>query len=125
MERQNFNLLWLFTDFANAVSIVTFDGYASYSNGVVKVKASIRVEYQILILYRYTSGPFFVVECSHDAFLNCEGSGLYLTQSAANHSCLPNAEISFPYNNSTLRFTATKDLPADSVSTHHQLSVYC
>jgi len=52
------------------------------------------------------------IECTQDAFLNCEGSGLYVTQSAANHSCIPNAQISFPYNNSVLRFTATRDIPA-------------
>lgn len=35
-------------------------------------------------------------------FLNCEGSGLYALQSSCNHSCEPNAEVTFPYNNSTL-----------------------
>ncbi|KAF6028317.1 SMYD5 [Bugula neritina] len=51
-------------------------------------------------------------EGTQDAFLNCEGSGLYLRQSAANHSCMPNAETSFPYNNSVLRFTAKEDIAA-------------
>lgn len=35
-------------------------------------------------------------------FLNCEGSGLYALQSSCNHSCEPNAEVTFPFNNSTL-----------------------
>lgn len=35
-------------------------------------------------------------------FLNCEGSGLYALQSSCNHSCEPNAEVAFPFNNSTL-----------------------
>ncbi|CAH3015610.1 unnamed protein product [Porites evermanni] len=35
-------------------------------------------------------------------FLNCEGSGLYALQSCCNHSCEPNAEVTFPFNNSTL-----------------------
>lgn len=32
-------------------------------------------------------------------FLNSEGIGLYVEQSAANHSCDPNAEIQFLHNN--------------------------
>jgi len=32
-------------------------------------------------------------------FLNCEGSGLYVTQSKCNHSCSPNAEVCFLHNN--------------------------
>ncbi|XP_067036789.1 histone-lysine N-trimethyltransferase SMYD5-like [Acropora muricata] len=39
-------------------------------------------------------------------FLNCEGSGLYSLQSSCNHSCEPNAEVTFPYNNSTLALKA-------------------
>ncbi|EDO34962.1 predicted protein [Nematostella vectensis] len=35
-------------------------------------------------------------------FLNCEGAGLYALQSSCNHSCAPNAEVTFPKNNSTL-----------------------
>ena len=69
----------------------------------------------MLLCYKSVNVDHFV-ECSHDAFLNCEGSGLYITQSAANHSCVPNAQISFPYNNSVLRFTAINDIPAQQVS---------
>ncbi|XP_023655717.1 protein-lysine N-trimethyltransferase SMYD5 [Paramormyrops kingsleyae] len=43
-------------------------------------------------------------------FLNCEGSGLYLLQSSCNHSCLPNAEASFPENNFFLHLTALCDI---------------
>ncbi|XP_037812103.1 SET and MYND domain-containing protein 5 [Lucilia sericata] len=32
-------------------------------------------------------------------FLNNEGSGLYLLQSKINHSCVPNAQSTFPYSN--------------------------
>lgn len=39
-------------------------------------------------------------------FLNNEGSGLYLTQSKINHSCSPNAEIRFPYNNHIIQVVA-------------------
>lgn len=56
-----------------------------------------------------------VSDCGSDVFLNCEGSGLYVMQSAANHSCRPNAEISFPHNNFVLRFTATRDIAAGEV----------
>ncbi|XP_067642634.1 histone-lysine N-trimethyltransferase SMYD5 [Eurosta solidaginis] len=32
-------------------------------------------------------------------FLNTEGAGLYLLQSKINHSCVPNAQSTFPYSN--------------------------
>ena len=35
-------------------------------------------------------------------FLDSEGSGLFELQSMINHSCYPNAEVSFPFNNHTL-----------------------
>uniref|UniRef100_A0A8C2Z6B0 Protein-lysine N-trimethyltransferase SMYD5 n=1 Tax=Cyclopterus lumpus TaxID=8103 RepID=A0A8C2Z6B0_CYCLU len=43
-------------------------------------------------------------------FLNCEGSGLFLLQSSCNHSCIPNAEASFPDNNFLLQLCALSDI---------------
>uniref|UniRef100_A0A3B3ZLS6 Protein-lysine N-trimethyltransferase SMYD5 n=1 Tax=Periophthalmus magnuspinnatus TaxID=409849 RepID=A0A3B3ZLS6_9GOBI len=43
-------------------------------------------------------------------FLNCEGSGLFILQSTCNHSCIPNAEASFPDNNFRLHLTALCDI---------------
>uniref|UniRef100_A0A4X2JMK9 Protein-lysine N-trimethyltransferase SMYD5 n=1 Tax=Vombatus ursinus TaxID=29139 RepID=A0A4X2JMK9_VOMUR len=43
-------------------------------------------------------------------FLNCEGSGLFVLQSCCNHSCVPNAETSFPENNFLLHVTALEDI---------------
>lgn len=43
-------------------------------------------------------------------FLNNEGSGLYLTQSKINHSCNPNAEIQFPFSNSTVQVVALREI---------------
>uniref|UniRef100_A0A6Q2YYL4 Protein-lysine N-trimethyltransferase SMYD5 n=1 Tax=Esox lucius TaxID=8010 RepID=A0A6Q2YYL4_ESOLU len=43
-------------------------------------------------------------------FLNCEGSGLFLLQSSCNHSCIPNAEASFPNNNFLLHLSAIGDI---------------
>ncbi|XP_016336704.1 SET and MYND domain-containing protein 5-like [Sinocyclocheilus anshuiensis] len=43
-------------------------------------------------------------------FLNCEGSGLFLLQSSCNHSCVPNAEASFPDNNFLLHLGALSDI---------------
>ncbi|KAK2834256.1 hypothetical protein Q7C36_014957 [Tachysurus vachellii] len=43
-------------------------------------------------------------------FLNCEGSGLFLLQSSCNHSCIPNAEASFPDNNFLLHLSALSDI---------------
>lgn len=39
-------------------------------------------------------------------FLNNEGSALYLNQSKINHSCRPNAEVTFPHSNHTLAVVA-------------------
>ncbi|KAI5740179.1 hypothetical protein M8J76_001256 [Diaphorina citri] len=43
-------------------------------------------------------------------FLNNEGSALYKLQSSSNHSCVPNAEIKFPYSNFVLNMVATRDI---------------
>ncbi|KAG9328793.1 hypothetical protein JZ751_010644, partial [Albula glossodonta] len=48
-------------------------------------------------------------------FLNCEGSGLFLLQSSCNHSCVPNAEASFPDNNFLLHLTALSDISPGEV----------
>ncbi|GIY82000.1 SET and MYND domain-containing protein 5 [Caerostris extrusa] len=57
---------------------------------------------------------FFPLETG--PFLNNEGSGLYPLQSACNHSCVPNAEATFPYNNFTLVMEAIKEiLPGEEI----------
>ncbi|XP_037117571.1 SET and MYND domain-containing protein 5 [Syngnathus acus] len=43
-------------------------------------------------------------------FLNNEGSGLFLLQSSCNHSCMPDAEASFPDNNFLLHLSALGDI---------------
>ncbi|GBM12227.1 SET and MYND domain-containing protein 5 [Araneus ventricosus] len=50
------------------------------------------------------------IEKETGPFLNNEGSGLYPLQSACNHSCVPNAEATFPYNNFTLVMEAIKEI---------------
>ncbi|XP_068130306.1 histone-lysine N-trimethyltransferase SMYD5 isoform X2 [Hyperolius riggenbachi] len=50
------------------------------------------------------------IEKETGEFLNCEGSGLYLLQSCCNHSCVPNAEASFPDNNYLLHLIAVEDI---------------
>lgn len=45
-------------------------------------------------------------------FINNEGSGLYSTQSKINHSCVPNAQATFPYSDHTLALTALTDIVA-------------
>lgn len=52
------------------------------------------------------------IEKESGEFLNCEGSGLYMLQSCCNHSCIPNAETSFPDNNFLLYLTALEDIEA-------------
>lgn len=45
-------------------------------------------------------------------FLNNEGSALYSIESKANHSCVPNAQASFPYSNHVVKLVAVRDIPA-------------
>ncbi|XP_026748892.1 histone-lysine N-trimethyltransferase SMYD5 [Galleria mellonella] len=60
-------------------------------------------------LYQY-------VEEESGTFLNTEGSGLYQLQSSCNHSCVPNAESSFPYGNHRLQLKALKTImPGDEI----------
>ncbi|GFO21323.1 SET and MYND domain-containing protein 5 [Plakobranchus ocellatus] len=51
-----------------------------------------------------------VLEEVSGAFLDCEGSGLYQLQSAANHSCVPNAEITFQHGDHTLTLVALENI---------------
>jgi len=49
-------------------------------------------------------------------FVLAEGSGLYVLHSKLNHSCEPNAEIRFPYNDFRLQVVALRDIsPGEEV----------
>lgn len=49
-------------------------------------------------------------------FLNSEGTGLYTIQSKINHSCAPNAEITFPHSNHILTVKALSEIkPGDEI----------
>lgn len=50
-------------------------------------------------LDKYIDDLYFKVNEFAGEFLNNEGSGLYTLQSKINHSCIPNAQSSFPYSN--------------------------
>jgi len=50
------------------------------------------------------------IEQNAGSFLNNEGSGLYAKQSTINHSCDPNAEVEFPFNNHELVVNASKNI---------------
>ncbi|ESO97001.1 hypothetical protein LOTGIDRAFT_231752 [Lottia gigantea] len=50
------------------------------------------------------------LEKESGSFLNCEGSGLYELTSSCNHSCDPNAGITFPHNNHVLTLVALKPI---------------
>lgn len=43
-------------------------------------------------------------------FLNNEGSALYSIESKANHSCVPNAQATFPHSNHVVQLIATRDI---------------
>lgn len=45
-------------------------------------------------------------------FTHAEGTGLFVMHKFINHSCEPNAEISFPFNGAVLQVLATRDIAA-------------
>lgn len=49
-------------------------------------------------------------------FLNNEGSALYPTESKANHSCVPNAQATFPHSNDVVQLTAIHDIQSGMIS---------
>lgn len=50
-------------------------------------------------------------------FLNNEGSGLYRLQSGVNHSCEPNAQVTFPNNNNRLVLQALRNIePGEEIT---------
>lgn len=65
-----------------------------------------RCFYEILIFYSLEYSLFLVA----GEFLNNEGSGLYVLQSKINHSCVPNAESTFPYSNNIVVLKATRTI---------------
>lgn len=85
-------------------------GSSSFSNwvkivGEIEMKEKQREEVDNFIDSIYTRFNDTVGD-----FLNNEGSGLYVMQSKINHSCAPNAEVTFPYGNHTLEIKALQDI---------------
>lgn len=85
-------------------------GTSSFANwvkniGEIEMKEKDREEIDNLIDSIYTRFNDTV-----GSFLNNEGSGLYVMQSKINHSCAPNAEITFPHGNHTLEIKALQDI---------------
>lgn len=48
-------------------------------------------------------------------FLNNEGSALYPIESKANHSCVPNAQATFPHSNHKLHLVAIRDIQCGKI----------
>lgn len=60
----------------------------------------------------YISFPLNSITVTGLQFLNNEGSALYSTQSKINHSCVPNAQATFPHSDHTLALVALSDIAA-------------
>ncbi|KAG8240415.1 hypothetical protein J437_LFUL003129 [Ladona fulva] len=58
----------------------------------------------------FIDGVYEELENVAGGFLDAEGSGLYVLQSACNHDCEPNAEQTFPLGDSTLVLKAKRDI---------------
>lgn len=57
------------------------------------------------------------IEKESGAFLNNEGVGLFPLQNRCSHSCIPNAESSFPHNNYVLSLVALRDIqPGEEIT---------
>jgi hypothetical protein len=44
-------------------------------------------------------------------FQVCDGSAMFCTQSAMNHSCAPNTVATYPHNSAQVEIVATEDIP--------------
>lgn len=53
---------------------------------------------------------FTLISVTGLQFLNNEGSALYSIESKANHSCIPNAQATFPHANHRLHLVAIRDV---------------
>lgn len=56
--------------------------------------------------------PFYFKTVTGLQFLNNEGSALYSIESKANHSCVPNAQASFPHSNHVLHLITLRHIRA-------------
>uniref|UniRef100_A0A0K8TT51 Protein-lysine N-trimethyltransferase SMYD5 n=1 Tax=Tabanus bromius TaxID=304241 RepID=A0A0K8TT51_TABBR len=71
---------------------------------------------QKIQLDKYIDDLYYKIDQFAGDFLNTEGSGLYILQSKINHSCVPNAESSFPYSNDILVLKALRNiLPGEEI----------
>jgi len=111
-ERQFLLLLSLLSRHSQGIGTSAFSKWAENCEHFVANNAAecTRINQLIETLFQRMddlSGPF----------LNCEGSGLYTLSSQINHSCVPNAEIRFPYNNNRLVVKAIDSInPGDEIT---------
>ncbi|EEB11309.1 SET and MYND domain-containing protein, putative [Pediculus humanus corporis] len=91
-------------------------GTSSFSEWVKNVsKAELPLKEKQLI-DNYIDAVYENFEKGVGDFLNNEGSGLYELQSTINHSCSPNAEVTFPHSNYQLAVVATDNInPGDEI----------
>ncbi|XP_002163562.2 histone-lysine N-trimethyltransferase SMYD5 isoform X1 [Hydra vulgaris] len=88
-------------------------GTSSLSEYVHNIDAKVMSDNEREQIDAFIDQLYLHMEKESGSFLNCEGSGLFKMQSRCNHSCYPNAEATFPYNNSTLVLVATEDITKD------------
>lgn len=99
---QNVSKLNLPTDEKIAADELIDTCYSQLEEGIIHLSCRIRICVIISILI------MFIVTGLQ--FLNNEGSALYSIESKANHSCIPNAQATFPHSNHCLHLVATCDI---------------
>ncbi|XP_003706005.2 SET and MYND domain containing, class 5 [Megachile rotundata] len=85
-------------------------GTSSFSRWVKNVSALELPEEERIYVFKLIDRIYDDMEEAVGSFLNNEGSGLYILQSAVNHSCIPNAIVEFPYSNNVLVLKAIRDI---------------
>ncbi|CAF0828134.1 unnamed protein product [Brachionus calyciflorus] len=82
--------------------------FSIYVENLSEIKNLTKIEKKKLD--KFIDKLYGTLENTAGNFLNSEGSGLYEYQSMINHSCKPNAEISFRNNNFELSIVALEDI---------------
>eukprot|EP00055_Hartaetosiga_balthica_P006984 m.23374 g.23374 ORF g.23374 m.23374 type:complete len:385 (+) comp5539_c0_seq3:37-1191(+) len=98
LEPEGFKKLWVLFGM-NSLGV----GTSSFAEYACALREFEEVEPQV---EEFLDDVYDKIHENVGGFMDVEGSALYLKQSACNHSCVPNAQCSFPKGNHTVHVTA-------------------
>eukprot|EP01147_Barroeca_monosierra_P009041 gene9041-10341_t len=102
---------WLTNNYENLWALVGLNSLGIASS-VISLYDARLTSHEMTPAKRQENKPDFALLLFSDSgeFLDAEGTGLYLRQSACNHSCEPNAECKFLHGDSRVTLKATSDI---------------